>query len=72
MAPAYDIDAVKASTQNNARGVVAFSQRQLDRVVSPSKRQDIYAGASDFAHERPLLFVRCSPSPSPSITIADI
>ncbi|KAH7362742.1 hypothetical protein B0T11DRAFT_318355 [Plectosphaerella cucumerina] len=56
MAPTYDIDTVKASAQDNARGVVAFSQRQLDRVVSPSKRQDVYAGASDFAHERPLLF----------------
>jgi hypothetical protein len=67
MAPTYDIDTVKASAHDNARGVVAFSQRQLDRVVSPSKRQDVYAGASDFAHERPLLFVRLPLPPSPPL-----
>lgn len=56
MAPTNDIDALKARAKEDARGVVSFSQRQLDRVVSPSKRRDVYDATSEFAHERPILF----------------
>lgn len=58
MAPTYDVDALKARTEDNARDAYHFSQRQLDRVVDPSTRENAYAAASDFAHERPLLSVR--------------
>lgn len=65
MAPTNDIDALKARAKEDARGVVSFSQRQLDRVVSPSKRRDVYDAASEFAHERPILFVRAPSLPTP-------
>ncbi|KAL9947661.1 hypothetical protein D7B24_003950 [Verticillium nonalfalfae] len=56
MAPTQNHEDLKHRTQESARGVYAFSQRQLDRAVSPSTRQQAYTSAADFAHERPLLF----------------
>ncbi|KAM0273501.1 hypothetical protein ACHAQH_008326 [Verticillium albo-atrum] len=56
MAPTNDHQDLKHRTEESARGVYAFSQRQLNRAVSPSTRQQAYTSASDFARERPLLF----------------
>ncbi|CRK37552.1 hypothetical protein HYQ45_002028 [Verticillium longisporum] len=57
MAPTQNHEDLKHRTQESARGVYAFGQRQLDRAVSPSTRQQAYTSAADFAQERPLLFV---------------
>ncbi|KAM0323865.1 hypothetical protein ACHAQA_008445 [Verticillium albo-atrum] len=56
MAPTYEHEDLKQRTQESARGVYAFGQRQLDRAVSPTTRQQAYTSAADFAQERPLLF----------------
>ncbi|KAL2760358.1 hypothetical protein ACRALDRAFT_1059809 [Sodiomyces alcalophilus JCM 7366] len=52
MTPAYG----KRPTDDDARGVYAFSRRQLDRIISPSTRQNFYAATLNFAQERPLFF----------------
>ncbi|ROT43683.1 hypothetical protein SODALDRAFT_327885 [Sodiomyces alkalinus F11] len=46
----------KQNAEDDARGIRAFSRRQLDRVISPSTRQNLYAATLDFAQERPLFF----------------
>lgn len=48
---------VRATVGHRASGVYSFAQRSLDRVVPPSSRQRAYEGASEFAAERPILFV---------------
>jgi hypothetical protein len=60
-------DGVKSSVKDSAAGVFSFTQRQVDRVVSPDTRQKAYSNTSDFAAAKPLLFVRISSPPtSPS------
>ncbi|KAK9780285.1 hypothetical protein AB5N19_03584 [Seiridium cardinale] len=42
--------------QTHAKRAYSFSQRQVDRVVSPQSRQKSYDWTTQFATERPLLF----------------
>ncbi|KAL0932713.1 uncharacterized protein CTRU02_211676 [Colletotrichum truncatum] len=56
MASYSDYNDIKASAKENAAGVYAYGQRQIDRVVSYDTRQKAYSGVADFAQERPLLF----------------
>jgi len=44
----------------DANGILAYGQRQVDRVVSPPTRQKAYDAMTNFAQERPLTFVRVS------------
>ena len=47
-----------------ANGILAYGQRQVDRVVSPPTRQKAYDATANFAQERPLTFVRVFILPS--------
>jgi len=47
---------IKASAKENAAGVYAYSQRQMDRVVSQDTRQKAYDSAYNLAQEQPFLF----------------
>ncbi|KAH9996744.1 hypothetical protein F4779DRAFT_185485 [Xylariaceae sp. FL0662B] len=47
---------VSPETKARARHVIAFGQRQVDRVVSPTTRQKAYDTTTSYANERPLLF----------------
>jgi len=61
----YDIDGIKANVRDNATGMYAYAQRQVDRVVSPDARRKAYDQTASFASAKPLLFVREIPSSSP-------
>ncbi|KAI0196672.1 hypothetical protein EV127DRAFT_85535 [Xylaria flabelliformis] len=45
----------KAQAQSRAHDVLAYAQRQIDRVVSPSTRQKAIESTTAFASKRPLL-----------------
>ncbi|KAK1987569.1 hypothetical protein LZ30DRAFT_579737 [Colletotrichum cereale] len=47
---------IKASAKENAAGVYAYSQRQIDRVVSQDTRQRAYGSAYNLAQDQPFLF----------------
>ncbi|KAI1076686.1 hypothetical protein F5B20DRAFT_555181 [Whalleya microplaca] len=47
---------VPSDTKARARSVIAYGQRQLNRVLSPTTRQKAYDSITSFAGERPLLF----------------
>ncbi|KAI0859238.1 hypothetical protein F4860DRAFT_275014 [Xylaria cubensis] len=47
--------AAKAKAQSRAHDVLAYAQRQIDRVVSPSTRQKAIESTTAFASKRPLL-----------------
>ncbi|EFQ25911.1 hypothetical protein CGRA01v4_14317 [Colletotrichum graminicola] len=47
---------IKASAKENAAGVYAYSQRQIDRVVSQDTRQKAYDSAYNLAQDQPFLF----------------
>ncbi|KAK1991313.1 hypothetical protein LX36DRAFT_685550 [Colletotrichum falcatum] len=47
---------IKASAKENAAGVYAYSQRQIDRLVSHDTRQKAYGSAYNLAQEQPFLF----------------
>lgn len=48
---------VKGTVARGASGLLAFAQRQLDRVVSADARQMTYNAVIGFAQERPFLAV---------------
>ncbi|KAH8195534.1 hypothetical protein TruAng_010294 [Truncatella angustata] len=52
MAPNSD-----ASMQGHAKRAYSFSQRQVDRVISPQRRQKSYDATTQFATEKPVFFV---------------
>ncbi|KAF6836199.1 hypothetical protein CMUS01_05501 [Colletotrichum musicola] len=56
MAAQNDITDLKASARENAAGVYAYGQRQMNRVVSFDTRQQAYGSIANLAQERPLLF----------------
>ncbi|KAK3359469.1 hypothetical protein B0T25DRAFT_514986 [Lasiosphaeria hispida] len=41
---------------NAAAGLIGFTQRQVDRVVTPESRQKAFTQTTDFAAARPILF----------------
>ncbi|KAK2056625.1 hypothetical protein LY76DRAFT_146225 [Colletotrichum caudatum] len=47
---------IKAAAKENAAGVYAYSQRQIDRVVSQDTRQKAYGSAYNLAQDQPFLF----------------
>ncbi|KAI1736661.1 hypothetical protein F4680DRAFT_253302 [Xylaria scruposa] len=47
--------AAKAKAQSRAHDMLAYAQRQIDRVVSPSTRQKAIESTTAFASKRPLL-----------------
>ncbi|KAK1966353.1 hypothetical protein LY78DRAFT_54935 [Colletotrichum sublineola] len=47
---------IKASAKENAAGVYAYSQRQIDRLVSQDTREKAYGSAYHLAQEQPFLF----------------
>ncbi|KAI0546286.1 hypothetical protein F4679DRAFT_413480 [Xylaria curta] len=47
--------AAKAKAQSRAHDVLAYAQRQIDRVVSPSTRQKAIESTTAFTSKRPLL-----------------
>ncbi|KAH6652398.1 hypothetical protein BKA67DRAFT_661139 [Truncatella angustata] len=51
MAPNSD-----ASMQGHAKRAYSFSQRQVDRVISPQRRQKSYDATTQFATEKPAFF----------------
>ncbi|KAI0470788.1 hypothetical protein GGR56DRAFT_678086 [Xylariaceae sp. FL0804] len=55
MAATVDGDNLSTRARAHARGMLAYGQRQVDRVVSPPTRQQAYDSTSAFASERPLL-----------------
>ncbi|KAK1674932.1 hypothetical protein BDP55DRAFT_729170 [Colletotrichum godetiae] len=56
MASHSDYNDIKASAKDNAAGVYAYGQRQINRVVSSDTRQRAYGNAYNFAQEQPFLF----------------
>ncbi|ORY71351.1 uncharacterized protein BCR38DRAFT_329834 [Pseudomassariella vexata] len=42
--------------ESQAKGVIAFGQQQIDRVIAPSTRQKAYSATADFATEKPVVF----------------
>ncbi|OLN96889.1 hypothetical protein CCHL11_02323 [Colletotrichum chlorophyti] len=56
MAPQNNYNDIKASAKDNAAGVYAYGQRQIDRVVSRDTRQRAYSNVSNLAKEQPFLF----------------
>ncbi|KAH8164097.1 hypothetical protein CIB48_g4149 [Xylaria polymorpha] len=52
--------------QGRAHDMLAYTQRQVDRVMSPSTRQKAIDSTTAFASKRPLLSVRRSKSSSSS------
>ncbi|KAI1312916.1 hypothetical protein F5Y03DRAFT_204111 [Xylaria venustula] len=48
-------DTMTAKAKARARDVLAYSQRQVDRVVNPSTRQKAWDSTAAFATQRPLL-----------------
>lgn len=60
MASHTDYTNLKASAKDNAAGVYAYSQRQINRVVSPDARKKAYGSVYNFAQEQPFLFVRAT------------
>jgi hypothetical protein len=49
---------IATAAKEKGSGMYSYAQRSIDRVVSPSSRQHAYDATSDFASERPILFVR--------------
>lgn len=47
----------RAKAKAKANELLAYGQRQVDRVVSPPTRQKAYDRVHDFATEKPVLFV---------------
>ncbi|KAK2027957.1 hypothetical protein LX32DRAFT_417139 [Colletotrichum zoysiae] len=47
---------IRAAAKGNAAGVYAYSQRQIDRVVSQDTRQKAYGSAYNLAQDQPFLF----------------
>ncbi|OHW90096.1 hypothetical protein CSPAE12_11322 [Colletotrichum incanum] len=56
MASHNDHNDIKASAKENAAGVLAYSQRQMNRIVSQDTRQRAYSNAYNLAQEQPFLF----------------
>ncbi|KAK7994113.1 hypothetical protein PG989_007494 [Apiospora arundinis] len=46
----------KGNPHTNVDGILAYGQRQVNRIVSPPTRQKIYDATANFAQERPLAF----------------
>lgn len=57
MATHSDYNDIKTTAKDSAVGVYNYGQRQINRVVSFDTRQRAYSNVSNFAQERPLLFV---------------
>ncbi|TQN69821.1 hypothetical protein CSHISOI_05638 [Colletotrichum shisoi] len=56
MASHTDYTDIKASAKENAAGVFAYGQRQVNRVVSQDTRQRAYGNTYNFAQEQSFLF----------------
>lgn len=54
----------QSKSKADVNGMLAYGQRQVDRVVSAPTRQKAYDATTNFAQERPMTFVRASVSPS--------
>ncbi len=54
---------IAAKAKARAHDMLAYSQRQVDRIVAPSTRQRAVDSATAFATKRPLLSV-CQAGPS--------
>ncbi|TDZ54089.1 hypothetical protein CTRI78_v006517 [Colletotrichum trifolii] len=52
----YNTTDLKTAAKDNAAGVYAYGQRQVNRVVSFDTRQKAYDNIYQFAQERPLFF----------------
>ncbi|KAI1407680.1 hypothetical protein F5Y13DRAFT_124499 [Hypoxylon sp. FL1857] len=50
------VENVSSSAKARANDLIAYGQRQVDRVVSPPTRQKAYDRVYDLANEKPILF----------------
>lgn len=51
------VDDLSSSAKARASDLIAYGQRQVDRVVSPPTRQKAYDRVYDLSTERPILLV---------------